>query len=225
MRCPCPYGLCDGSGFLIDDGTRTASDCRCRRERIQQRRLKAISRSLPARFQHLAWDRAPISQLDRRNLKAARAWLRNLGHNIAEGKGLWIAGDVGTGKTSLAMLIAKEVQQAGYTVSIYRSEGLFSAIRATYDSATTTYSEFVEQISAVDLLFIDDFGAEQQREWVLHQLDYILGIRWDEQKPLLITTNLLPDDLRTALPGRVFSRLWSLCGGEPLRFSGEDHRR
>ncbi len=32
----CPLGLCDGSGFVVDEATNTASDCRCRAGQIAQ---------------------------------------------------------------------------------------------------------------------------------------------------------------------------------------------
>ena len=36
----CPFDLCDGSGFVIDDATNTASDCRCRAQRVSRARAR-----------------------------------------------------------------------------------------------------------------------------------------------------------------------------------------
>jgi hypothetical protein len=39
---PCEFGLCDGSGFLIDEDEVTARDCRCRPMRIAASRSKML---------------------------------------------------------------------------------------------------------------------------------------------------------------------------------------
>ena len=44
VRGPCPLGLCDGSGFLIDEATNTASDCGCRAGKIASSAHGAASR-------------------------------------------------------------------------------------------------------------------------------------------------------------------------------------
>ena len=49
-RCPsaedrCPFDLCDGSGFVVDDATNTASDCRCRAQRVSRARARRSAAS------------------------------------------------------------------------------------------------------------------------------------------------------------------------------------
>ena len=43
MRDACPFGLCDGSGFVFDDDL-TARDCQCRPQRVARGRSTASSR-------------------------------------------------------------------------------------------------------------------------------------------------------------------------------------
>ena len=50
MTGPCPYDMCDGSGFVVDGETKTARDCRCRPERIGRARARALSAVIPRRF-------------------------------------------------------------------------------------------------------------------------------------------------------------------------------
>ena len=40
----CPYNACDGSGWTVDETTRTASRCQCMGERIELRDRHAAER-------------------------------------------------------------------------------------------------------------------------------------------------------------------------------------
>ena len=77
---------------------------------------------------------------------------------------MWFTGDVGTGKTTLAMLISKAAMEADRTVAIYSLPRLLGLLRDTYDDdARYSLSELLDRLCAVDLLHIDDVGAEQTR--------------------------------------------------------------
>ncbi|HUB75756.1 MAG TPA: hypothetical protein VL977_01805, partial [Solirubrobacteraceae bacterium] len=52
----CPYGLCDGSGFVLDQDARTASDCRCRPARIGQARARSLEARIPARYRAISFE-------------------------------------------------------------------------------------------------------------------------------------------------------------------------
>ena len=45
----CSFGLCDGSGLLLDFETNTASPCRCRAQEISRRRARNLSAVIPRR--------------------------------------------------------------------------------------------------------------------------------------------------------------------------------
>ena len=61
----CALGVCDGSGFLIDEQTNTASDCRCRGARIAGARTRSLAGRIPRRYQGVSFDRPPVSDLAR----------------------------------------------------------------------------------------------------------------------------------------------------------------
>ncbi len=54
--------------------------------------------------------------------------------NLDGGRGLWIQGDVGTGKTTLAMLVSKAALDAGRSVAIYSLPRLLNLLRESMDS-------------------------------------------------------------------------------------------
>jgi hypothetical protein len=43
----CPFGECDGSGFMFDEASNTAYDCRCRPQRIALAKARHLSAVIP----------------------------------------------------------------------------------------------------------------------------------------------------------------------------------
>ena len=88
------------------------------------------------------------------------------------------------------------VATAGYSVAIYSMPRLLNEIRRTYDEGSdSSYIELLDRLSEVDLLHIDDVGAEKSSEWVLEQLYAIVNARYEAQRAMTITTNLDLDAL------------------------------
>jgi DNA replication protein DnaC len=78
-------------------------------------------------------------------------------------------------------------------------------------------------VVGVDLLHIDDLGAEKRTDWVLEQLYSIINERWQEQRSIIVTTNLFDvDELRDQIGPRTVSRLHEMCDLIPIM--GRDRR-
>ena len=43
----CPFGLCEGSGFVFDEDSNTAYDCRCRPQRVALAKARSLSAVIP----------------------------------------------------------------------------------------------------------------------------------------------------------------------------------
>ena len=158
-------------------------------------------------------------------VKQVRAYVDDLDANLAEGRGLWLAGDVGTGKTTLAMLVSRHAIEAGKSVAIYSLPRLLARIRRTYDAEARedSYLQFFDRLTSVDLLHIDDLGAEKQSDWVLEQLYAIVDERYQSQRAMIVTTNLLDfEELERQVSARTVSRLAEMC--EQLPLYGADRR-
>src|SRR3712207_3579565 len=110
MPADCPDGRCDGSGFLYDEATRQAWPCSCRPARIARRKAAAVAGRIPLRYREVSFEREPLPSIERANpvvVRAVRDYVGDLREQLAAGRGVWFSGDVGTGKTTLAMLISK----------------------------------------------------------------------------------------------------------------------
>jgi DNA replication protein DnaC len=223
---PCPLGLCDGSGFIVDEASNTASDCGCRAGRIAKRRIAALEGRVPKHYRNVSFDRPPVPEIARVApdvVQEVRRYVRDIDANLDAGHGLWLMGDVGTGKTTLAMIVSNAALDAGRSVAIYSLPRLLNLIRGAIDTEAGMVG-FLEQLAAVDLLHIDDLGAENTTEWVLEQLYSIVNTRYEDERAMIITTNLKYEELIEQLGERTVSRLVAICGnGLPLY--GEDDRR
>jgi DNA replication protein DnaC len=222
----CPHGVCDGSGFIVEEETNTAADCECRAGRIAAARTRSLEGRIPRRYRGVSFERPPVSDLARSapdQIQLVRRYVRGIEANLAAGRGLWIVGDVGTGKTTLAMLVSKEALDAGRSVAIYSLPRLLNLLRESLESPGGLI-DLLDRLAAVDLLHIDDLGAENQTDWVLEQLYSIVNSRYEAERAIITTSNLMPEELSERLGARTVSRLEEICG-EPIPLFGEDRRQ
>ncbi|HEY5193475.1 MAG TPA: ATP-binding protein [Solirubrobacteraceae bacterium] len=250
----CPLGLCDGSGFVVDEVTNTASDCRCRASRIARKRAASLEGRVPRRYRGASFDRPPVLGMPEPVISEVRSYVRNLSARLEEGRGMWLVGDVGTGKTTLAMIVSAAALGAGYSVAIYSLPRLLNLIRDEIGTENSLL-DLLDRLSAVDLLHIDDLGAQHTTPWRLEQLYSIVDARYQAGRPIVATTNLMPsalaeqmgrqihttvtedgegqtsaerrvvsNDASEVVGQRIVSRLVEMCG-DPLPLFGDDKRR
>lgn len=220
----CPVGVCDGTGWIAL-ANETAAPCECRRRRIVRAASAGMGTGVPKRFRGVGFDRKPIADLDPFLLRPVRAFVERIDQNVEAGRGLWFAGDVGTGKTSLAMLVSLAAEHAGRSVAIYPVTRLLAEIKDTFDSQSGgNYMRLFRRLCSVDLLQLDDLGAEKPTDWVREQLYAIVNERWQDERSIVLTTNISDlDQLRQQVGPRTVSRLHEVCG-EPLPIMGRDLR-
>ena len=91
--------------------------------------------------------------------------------------------------------------------------------------AQDSYLAFFERLTSVDLLHIDDLGAEKRSDWVLEQLYAIVDERYGSERSMVVTTNLPETELEEQIGQRTVSRLVEMCGElGPLALQGRDNR-
>ena len=212
---------CDGTGFLIDEATNTARDCSCRPMRISRRKAAKLEARIPDRYRGVSFDREPVVSMPDLVTQPVKSFTRRIEENVDSGRGLWFAGSVGTGKTTLAMLVSKTALAAGRTVAIYSVPRLLNLVREAMVSEQGKL-DFLDRLTSVDVLHLDDLGAQTQTEWVLEQLYSIINTRYEDQRSIVVTSNQFPDELSDVIGERTVSRLSEMCDLLPL--AGTDRR-
>jgi DNA replication protein DnaC len=231
----CPRGVCDGSGWILGPED-VARPCECREQRLRRGRVRGVASAIPPRYRGVSFDRPPVSDMDRdmttrHIVNAVRGFVDDLDENLAAGRGLWLMGNTGTGKTTLGMLVAKSALAAGRTAAVYFTPKLLTQIRQTYQATDSedAYAAFFRRLTSVDLLYIDDLGSERHTDWVVEQLYALVNERYENQRSMLVTSNAGQDveegrkQLESQIGPRTVSRLIEICG-DPLPLFGSDRR-
>jgi DNA replication protein DnaC len=212
----CAFGMCDGTGLIYDAESNTTYDCRCRPQLIALRKARSLSAVIPRRYRDVAFERPPVTEVDPAVVSATRRFADAIDEKLDAGRGLWFMGPVGTGKTTLAMLVSKAALKAGRSVAIYSLPRLLNEIRDTH-RAERSHVALLDRLTAIDLLHIDDVGAERTTDWVLEELYSIVNARYEDQRSMVITTNILDREaLCEQITERTVSRLTEMCDELPL---------
>ncbi|MEH3053333.1 MAG: ATP-binding protein [Patulibacter minatonensis] len=223
MSWRCPYGKCPGTGFVYDEERNVATDCECRPQMLAAARAAKLRGRIPDRYRNVDFDLPPVTDMPRSVVRIVERYVNDLDANLKAGRGLWFQGTPGTGKTTLAMLVSKRALAAGRSVAVYSVPRLLAELRDTFDDdAELSATQLIDRLTAVELLHLDDLGAERTSPWVLEQLYSLINARYEAERAVLVTTNLERDQLIDQIGARSVSRLTEMCGEIPL--NGEDHR-
>lgn len=111
-------------------------------------------------------------------------------------KGLYLHGNFGCGKTYLISALFNELSKKRITKEIVYFPELLREIKGDFDN----YSDRINYLENVDLLLIDDIGAEKVTEWGRDEiLGTILQSRMNNYKATFFTSNLNIEELESHL--------------------------
>jgi DNA replication protein DnaC len=108
-----------------------------------------------------------------------------------ENSGLLLIGDIGTGKTHLAVGILKElVLHKGIGCLFYDYRELLKEIQNSYnDSVKATELSVLQPVFEAEVLVLDELGAVRPSQWVWDTVSLILNTRYNDKRTTIITTN------------------------------------
>jgi len=128
--------------------------------------------------------------------------------NLTGGNFLVLAGPTGVGKTHLALAIAWEWLEDGFSVLFSRVDDLLDELRQGYEDGS--YHKKLDTIRRCSLLVLDDLGAEHAKEWAGEKIDRIVDWRYISDMPLVVTTNAKSEDLAPRVASRLADHSHSL---------------
>ena len=231
-KCHKPKEAYFPKGKALFGRDRHPSECDCRRaERERQEkkdadenhnaeveRLKREGFSNPAMRQ---WtfenDNGKCPQIEKAHFYVEH-WETMRSENI--GYLLW--GNVGTGKSYFAGCIANALMEHEVPVCMTN----FATILNNLFYGAENRNEYILKLCAYSLFILDDFGMERGTEYGLEQIYNVMDSRYCSKKPLIVTTNLTPEQLQHPedVPhARIYGRLLEMC--VPVRFTGGDFRK
>ncbi len=132
--------------------------------------------------------------------------------------GLLLIGSIGTGKTHLAVGIAKElVVSKGIACLFYDYRELLKQIQNSYnDSVKATELDVLRPVFETEVLVLDELGAVKPTEWVWDTVSLILNTRYNDNRTTIITTNYLDDPARDSNVSSEFARAHRAARPESL---------
>ena len=189
--------------------------CRCMMERENGSDWESIQRlqQLGGVSPGFTFDRAEVSKTLDKCRRYADAW----DEVYKRGAGLLLWGAVGCGKTFAAHCIANELIKRDIPVFI---TSLSRVLNSGFDK-----TEVLRRIHETPLVVFDDLGAERTSEYALETIFMLVDERYRSEKPLIITTNLTLNDLRSPINidhKRIYDRILQRC--VPLHFDGGSKR-
>lgn len=153
---------------------------------------------------------------------AMRSYVEHFEEFKAEGKGLLLYGDVGTGKSYAAACVANELISRGVPCLVTNFARLANTLQGLYEGK----QEYIDSLDRFDLLIIDDLAAERNTEYMQEQVFNIINARYVAGLPMIITTNLTGEELKSPdslSKERIYSRILERC--HPISIKGSDRRR
>lgn len=220
----CPK--CKGEkGFQRNvDGFEYWEICDCvKRQREQKKLLELFSSArIPKRYIGKS-----LGNFDRswqpKAFGLAEGYLRDWRDMAYAGKGLIFVGGVGTGKTHLAFAILLDLLACGVKGMAATVPDLMDDLRPKHGETSDRQMKQIETLKTIDLLLLDDLGAQRNTEWVTERLFIILNARYNNMLPTVITSNEKLEDLE-ATPGwrRIIDRIVEMCG--VIVVEGESYR-
>ena len=141
--------------------------------------------------------------------------------NKKTGGGLILTGNVGTGKTHLAIALGRELAKQGERVIYTNLTELIRSVRATWKGEGSERA-ILEQLIGTGLLIIDEAGVQNGTENERNILFEIIDGRYQDVKPTIIISNLNVDEVSTFISQRSVDRITH--GGATIPFDWESQR-
>jgi DNA replication protein DnaC len=244
--------ICEGSGLRIveEGGRQVARACECRVARRAERMIERAR--IPKRYKHCTLvDFDTDHPGAHKSLRSACLMARRFVESYpveTDGKGLLLTGDIGVGKTHIAVGLLKElIVERGAQGLFYDYRELLKEVQNSYNpTVAATELGILRPVFDAEVLVLDELGAAKPSDWVWDTVAQILNSRYNERRTTIITTNypnetglmaaqltdsakaqaaraMRPETLGDRIGERMLSRLQEMC--VVVEMQGKDFRQ
>ena len=144
---------------------------------------------------------------------------------LSSGRSLIFCGTAGTGKTHLAVGIAKEVMLRGKTATFTTAMDAIRSVRETYrKNSEITERQAIARFAQADLTIIDEVGSQLGTDAEKVTLFDLINARYERERPMIVLSNLTIKEVEQYMGSRAFDRLRE-NGGQAVTFTWPSYRR
>lgn len=135
--------------------------------------------------------------------------------------GLYLFGDFGCGKTAAACVALRYwAAELDYECRFLTTTELLDRIKRVFD--THEPDDVLEDAKTVEVLLLDDIGAEKVTDWVRDRLFAVINERYNQRRLTMFTSNLAPEKLAEHVGERVAWRIMEMC--RVIQLTGPNRR-
>lgn len=205
-------------------------DCDKEKERQEQERIqhekeveaiKQLKKNslMDEKFTSCTFDTFNVTKENETQLRIAKRYAEKFDELFAKNQGLLFYGNVGTGKTTLACCIGNELMD--HMTSVFATSLVKILSQIMTNKSRSSEEDVIRKMNSARLLILDDLGAERSTDFALETVYNIIDSRYRSGKPMIITTNLMLNDMQSTHDvrlQRIYDRVLEVCYPVPFMF-------
>ena len=187
---------------------------------MQEKRMETFGSANALLDYRFELDNGKVPQMEQ-----ARRYVAHWEEMYQENLGLLFWGKPGNGKTFAAACIANALLERKPPRNV-KMTTLGTVLNKLPGLSPQDKEWYLDGLRNCDLLILDDFGMERQTDYAREQVFNLLDSRYLARKPLIMTTNLSLQELKSPqdlCQQRIYDRILELC--VPVCFDLESLRQ
>ena len=211
--------ICHDNGYINENGTQTR--CRCFEKMLIEETIKSESLNATNSFDDYnesIFDEAVINRVSK--IKNFLLDYSKVFPNVKK-PNIFLSGNTGTGKTFLMSCVYYELKKRGIGALFISSGKMFDILRKYAFNQIPD----IDVLLNAEILLIDDLGTEPMFNNITNEYLFLLvNERIRTQKPIFISTNLSPVEIKNHYNERIASRLLDKSITNIISLPGNDLR-
>lgn len=203
------------------------------KQKQKQKRIDKIKQTslLGEKYKDVSFDNTDTSNVEFQKIfSRCKKYCDVADKVLKNGTGIYLFGNKGTGKSRLTACMANKLMDNYFTVLYTNFSEISKYIRNSFGNKNESEYDFLERLTNIDFLFIDDFGTElvsknDQDLWLQEKVFEVINKRYNNNKPIIFTSNYSLTQLinERGVADKTVDRIMEMC--EIMKLVGQSYRR